>query len=1614
MDHGCVGRRVTVAYWARAACLTTLFAVALPAVGEEPKPAAPPAEAPGQAPAKEAPKPRPLPAQIQIRGAALPAVLRRAGNRTGEGDVDPVFFPADRATMQRLSKAQELLEQKRYGEAVRLLGDILEGPEDFFFQPNREEPIHRSLKAEAQRLIGGLPTEGRASYELQYGATAQQKLDEAVAAGDAAALAEVSRRFFHTKAGYEATNLLAGHQLDHGHPLAAALSYARLQGTPAAEALEPTLSVRTAICWARAGLNDKATEALARVPQAARQAKIKLAGQPAHLPARDEDARAWLAKLVGAPQRSLAAGSNQWAMYRGSASRNTVSSGSSPLLSQRWAVPTSDENGAIKGVIEQLRRSALDQGNSILPTLHPLAVNDYVFMRSLGGLVAIHFTTGKRVWRGPVDESVRQLLEPDAQFGMVSRPTVINGNRVNPRSALSAIPAWLTQRIWDDATYGTLSSDGERVFCVEDLDVGFGVLDQRQVVLANGRRQPQAPGPRAYNRLAAYDIATEGKLKWEAGGPPGESQTELSGAFFLGPPLPLAGWIYALVEVKGEIRLVALDGPSGKLEWSQQLAVLETNISNDPLRRTAGVSPSYSDGVLVCPTSAGAVVALDLTTRSLLWGYQYARNDSPQAPEMVFRGRGIVGGAIVQNNTPGGAIAGNRWADASVTIAEGRVLLTPPESNQIHCLDLLDGKLSWQKPREDGLYLGCVAGNKVVVVGRNSVRALRLADGDPAWPEPLALPAGSAPSGRGFFNGQRYHLPLATAEVAAIDVATGRIVARSKSRTGSIPGNLICYRGAVISQGVELIERFDQRDDLWQQIADKIAASPDDAAALARRGELLLDEGNHGEAIENLERSFKLDPDPRTRELLVDALLEGLRTDFAAHRARLDEIERLIDQPAQQGAFLRLLAAGLQNAGEVYPAFQAYMRIAGLDADGAALERVDNALAVRRDRWVQARLKGLIEAASPDERAEMEKAIQSRFDAADRAAGAAELRKFLAFFGTLPVAEVAREHLADRLIEERSLLEAEQLARRLEQSADPRRAGAATARLAGILETAGRHEEAADYYRRLGDRFGDVVCARGMTGKEIVAALPEKSDVRRLMAPPESWPVGAVTRDDAKAQPGAMNRNFAITMVGPRSPFYDYMTVSLDHQQQALVGDDGFGRERWRVPLRDPAQNNNVLNINPQMNHARCSGHLLLVSLGYHMVAVDSLGGPGGEGAKILWRQDLFDNVPGGTNIGFGAQVIQVPWAVPRLVAADPTGRALGNIGPIHPELACYQRLRNVVAVRPLTGETLWTRSDVEPGSDLFGDEDMIFVVAPGGEEALVLRALDGFELGRRKVPPLGQRMAALGRRVVSWSMENGKAIVRLTDAWDQKPIWERQFDSTAKAWTVDDQAVGVLAPDGHFVLLSFTDGQPIIDEQVAAEPQLNEVYVMRCPDHYVLVANRPFQNRNGVTHQPVPGSSGNPLVNGNVHIFDAHTGKKIATTFVERRGLLLSQPAALPVLTFATQIYNQKSTRMGNVETDVMFLDKRTGRTVHEEKLTNPIVAVDLAGDPARNQIVLKTQGAGIRLTFTGKPVKPPKDEEAAESDAVKGGKAVLRGLQNWIQSGGGLGKPAEKQPNK
>src|SRR5262249_27250021 len=131
-----------------------------------------------------------------------------------------------------------------------------------------------------------------------------------------------------------------------------------------------------------------------------------------------------------------------------------------------------------------------------------------------------------------------------------------------------------------------------------------------------------------HNRLQGYDLAT-GKLLWEQGG---RGKGELEDSHFLGTPLVLQEQLYTLVEKEGNLRLLCLDPAKGNILWSMHLASFRTRLPQDPLRRLQNAQIVHADGILVCPTNAGVLLAVDLASRTVVWAHSYREGDPDSLP----------------------------------------------------------------------------------------------------------------------------------------------------------------------------------------------------------------------------------------------------------------------------------------------------------------------------------------------------------------------------------------------------------------------------------------------------------------------------------------------------------------------------------------------------------------------------------------------------------------------------------------------------------------------------------------------------------------------------------------------------------------------------------------------------------------------------------------------------------------------------------------------------------------------------------------------------------------------------------------------------------------------
>ncbi|HTQ39949.1 MAG TPA: PQQ-binding-like beta-propeller repeat protein, partial [Pirellulales bacterium] len=1541
--------------------------------------------------------------------------FRRFPGQGQDSDDTPegVFLPVDRDTTRQWEKAKSLLDDGHYADAVMLLDEILQRGEDYFSKSDADKPNYQSLKTEAQRLIGNMPAEGREAYELQFGAHAQQMLDAATAAGDIAGLEEIARRYFHTKAGYQATLLLGRHHLDHDRPLAAALCFQRLLDAPnAAATFEPTLSVLLATSWQRGGVPDRAQEVLLSLKKKSPNAELRVAGKTVALFSDDKQALAWLESTTGKPQKMSPEQLQQWALVGGNPARNAASMGGIPLLSPLWRVSTTN-HPTLEKSLAGIRQQYVDQGVAAIPSMQPLAVGNLVLMRTARDMLAVDFDSGKRLWpiRSGSDTSLEQMLNSSTSSGSSGTNTI--DPQHNPG---------LIERFWEDATFGTLSCDGQQVYLIDDLDVSsVSPADAGNgPIMFNGRMRINGGGaiiirgpigadgqmliPKRYNKLTAHELRTQGKLKWEVGGQTGEDEPQLAGAFFLGPPLPLEGKLYVLAEMKSsEIKLCVLDAKTGRLDWSQQVAIVEQNIQQDPLRRLAGCSPSYADGVLVCPTTAGAVVAVDIANRTLLWGYQYQRDGSVLPPgAMVLRGGGGMWTPAMMQTNPA-----ERWLDSTVTLADRYTLVTPLESNELHCLNLIDGKLLWKQPRGENLYVGGVHRGTAVLVGRHQISLLTLADERSAVKtKTVELPAGAMPSGRGFLSGDDYFLPLTSAEVAQIDLNSGKIVAEAKSRKGSIPGNLVCYQGEIISQGIDYVESFFQRQPLQERIAKTLEEKPNDPWALAHRGEIELEASELDSAIADLRRAYQSDPDPLNRELLFEALLNGLTKDFNQHHEDLPELEQLVRDDRERGMYLRARAAGLQQTGDISGALDAYLKLAALEPHDDELEDLDTKLSVYRPRWVQAQLHELLSGVKPENRAAIDEILQRQLDVAVASTDTKALSAFVDCFGNHPLADRARELLVDRLTGADTLLEREQLLLALEVSASTVQRSTAMFKLASLLRDAGQWDAALAQCRRLEAQAGDQPVSEGKNVKQLLASLPENSPIRRVAAQDRSWPEGEVKveKSDAVAKPQMPVFNTEIQ--GTREPFFSNVLLGRDLQHQEIVGVDGLGKNLFQISLADPNRMS-MYRSNAINDYAFVQGHILIVCTGYQVVGLDTLQ-TRGPSNPVLWTKDLCDLSMANGN--FQPPVRQpMPWGGVRRLPNQQS--QFGDVALCGQHTLCFQHGRDVTAIDPLTGQVQWVRHGVEIGCDLFGDEEMIVLAPANGKPALVLRTADGQLLGERTLPAtFDKRWTSYGHCLLVFRDHNdgNKVTLAMFDPWTQHDVWSETFsgwnnggNSGLKCTTVDGETVALMQSDGRFVVLNLADGRKLIDQQLEAEQnqhsQLQSIFVLSSSQQVILIANRPAppmamptersigEPRNlAVNVVPVNSQMGETItsqlpLSGHVYAFDRATGKPQWTTpaYVDQQCLLLGQPDELPVLTFVRNISTIAMNRNSQpMRGSVLCLDKRNGRLVYANddlpfinnfeisgKLDDKTVTLSLNNQPTSTAVTLK---------FTDAPVAP------------------------------------------
>jgi outer membrane protein assembly factor BamB len=1453
-----------------------------------------------------------------------------------------------------------------------------------------------SIRSEANRLLAGMPDKGLQYYRLSYGAAARGLLEQARATHDPELLAQVARRYLYTDAGAEATALLATYHLDRGRFSLAAVYFERLIAREGLDKLSRPALLQAALAFHRVSAREEkgAAEKYRKLEESVWKELADQGGGRLRLGDRAVELADLRAEVNSGRDVTAGVHRHDWAMYRGNASRSAVSSGDRPFMEKRWSVSTTREEKT-RELLAKAVTACTHNNQAVLPQFFPIAADGKLIYRTYWGLQAVDLKDPRRpCWDSLLSEwSLDALDGKDARQKATYLPSQMVAPYMEIRPSI----------FFENSVIGTLSTDNNQVYVVEDLAVppsnpmGMGFPGG----FPGGFQQPGYQNGLSgvsdalnQNELQAYNVRS-GKMVWHVGGRGGQpaaeggdkkESTDLSETFFLGPPLPMHGKLYVLTEKNQELRLVCLDAAKGDVVWVQLLANTQTKLSQDPIRRIHAAHLSYGEGILVCPTNAGMVFGVDLLSHTLVWAYDYRDKTPPAGPPTAGAfppmGGGFIPGRVIINapgGMPGGVHPGTQtaaeWKVTAPVVVQGHVVFTAPDGSAVHCVNLRDGSSVWKANRqEDDLYLGGVANDRVLIVSKKDCRGLSLADGKEMWRVPTGMP-----SGQGVVSDNLYYLPLksyrspneAVPAVLAIDVEKGVAGPPSKPRKGDVvPGNLLVYDGDVVSQTVDEIAIFPQLRVKRQQIDELIGKNPEDPVGLTERGELRLAQNELQGAVDDLRTALRHSPPPETRakarHQLYEALTEYLDRRFTDAEKYLDEYKALCTVETDPSAtaeekqeaeketrrrkadYLCLLAKGREGQGRMNEAFQCYTEFGAL-SDGKELLSVvgDRAVKAPADVWARGRINAMMARATAEQRAPLEKLLARRWEDVRGAGDLEGVRKFAAMFGSqFAVGREARLYLAEKLLEEpgtANLLEAErQLLLLRGQHEDRAMAARAVETLARLMARKGLLEDAAYYYRVLGRDFGDVPVRDGKTGADLLNELA--TDKRFLPYIDQAGPApgGRFTGRVEQAGPQQPLQAFTFEPADEVVPFFGKYRVALDlnfHKFRLI--DRQTNESVMEKDLTKPqAQQGPFPNMLFQVQMSgnvrfpyQTVGHAVVLNLGETVCAVDPVN------RVLLWELNLAEL--GGFRPG-GSVMVDPRDGTLQMVFPDGWVQHLGQLGTVQPSYVCLQTREGLLAVDPLTGKRLWTRSDVSPATRMFGDDRYVYLVNVNQQgnatSTRALRASDGAWV--RDVPDFSeayqQRHRILDGRILASDTNNGKVTLRLYDVPAGKDVWKREFAAGTLVLHSEDAGLGgVVEPDGKVTVIDLRTQKEVLRATLDPKPPAKSQGVSLLSDraNYYLAVNGP---RDATVPWPQqsnfqPGSGLRCLpVSGNIFAFARDTGQLAWRIEVPTEMLVLDQFQDLPILVFTSRYQMWQVAGFGrNVQqrASLHAFDKRTGK---------------------------------------------------------------------------------------
>ncbi len=1516
-----------------------------------------------------------------------------------EVQVDPLLQRLREATAQQrwLDAAQsfdaawqQLSEGEDQAPGVRFAGTHT-------LRPGQHQ-ADAGARAQMREIYRSAPLAFREEYQRLFDSVARRRLQAALPTGHRRSLLTLVRRYEFCDSSAAVVAHLVTDSLARGDLLNAAMRLRQLTRRLASP--PPEIQLLLAELWLRAGYVQESHQAVGRlaeqigygstVPYKTQQ--FQLPGSPAAIPD-------WFAAELSF---QVTEHPSTWLEPQKYASRMRTQQQQPASLSLAWqqTLFRSWSTPELNNSLQRLERrvlSAIDN-SPISPTL-PIVSRDLVIFQGIGSLQAVRRFTGEPVWEST--RFNRQLLSALQWTVDLSQQSAATGqlDRIVREAARNHIR-------------GQLASDGQLLYCVEETSQS---LTRSRVSIPPNMQEQY------FNVLRVYDAAT-GRLQGQAGGlsaaaKPGRPDP-FAATCFLGTPLLLRERILILAEDSHGIHLLDLrlrprsSAQDAELMFEvadrQLLSVPLFELPVHPLRRYAGMTPSFSDGMIICQSCDEQVLGLAADDLSIEWVHRYRASVRPRE---IGGGNPVFGNASDDVDSIRRDIR-LRPHDSLVRVAGSRVLLMPRDSDQMVCLDLYTGQEIWSRPRGDLRYVAALTDSVMVVAGATRLLAARLSDGSTIWQQEFDE---AEISGQPAATEHLVYLPTRWGHLLVIDIANGRRLLNQQLSDSAI-GNLLSVSGQLIAQSSTGVYSWQpaefavdpqltaiqesllnsEPDEVIVRLVDLVETATDDTRALARR-------------------------------LLIEQLLESIRLDYRSNRHHIPLLTKMIGSealtPVQIAAVIRAaLGLTLHDAATFAKHWEAVrtarvyrnrldqLIISGLTTQhdltatevATQISEIIQTALTRRHRQTQV---GRLRLLATNQIAATVQTTLSRLDDPSRRRAIDLLRP--------PVQAILSETSSSQLFPDPLYFcwlagLAECLLPLNESNLD--HIPAATERAlvpqllasksAGWLDTRRAHESLNRFWNRTEtantEAWPDPEVEPQGPGNDALGRIADMlhrqlPDTRSENSPRVIVHDGRTKNPPLRIIQGAPRS--LIPLYGTPGVYRGWQFVRL-HAAPGILAIDGQGRRRWTF---DPAQSKAIQTRPTSLSRQRSDyavacGKLLVLNDNDHLYMLNAVDVTEGNPA-VLWSASLDEVLPEATR----HQNYIRSWQRTTVYDRQPDG--LAPIGPLTEFGLPLFRGQQLVVLNPWTGRPMWAQDGLPDDIRMAASNDQLCLISESTSQIQIRNLRDGSVLKSGRLPDWWAegnslydtsvrhieleagteypwRVVVEGSRCLMFIVEPDQASLTSydfmsVDSESLAIVWQTDLPANSVFSNVCEGLIATLSGDDRLQIRQISDGTLIIDQTVSPIAECEQLYLRRSEDRFLVLTYAAHAEE-----EPLIVSGAVPL-NGPIYALDTVNGSVAWTGNTSHEYLRILNAGSSPTLPTAPLLIllsRQRRKIPGSLGTDhaVRILDVRNGNILYEDNRLGTNLSYHALRFDGDNRFTVSFNHRSIEFDFSNSKATP------------------------------------------